>query len=452
MRWSTTLLLGLLPLASLSAAEPARQPNILILVADDLGYGELGCQGNPEIPTPHIDSLAKRGIRCTQGYVSAPYCCPSRAGLLTGRYQTRFGHERNVVGKANLDPKIGLPLPEQTIADALKQAGYATGLVGKWHLGGTAKYHPQRRGFDTFFGFLHEGHFYLPTPYRGAVTRLRENEPPYDSANPILRGNTPVEESAYLTDAFTREAVQFIDQHAEKAFFLMLAYSAVHSPMQATLRYLKPHAHITDLQRQVFAGMLSAMDASVGAILDRLRQHQLQRDTLIIFLSDNGGPPQELTSSNAPLRGGKGHLWEGGIRIPFLMTWPGTLPASQTYDQPVIALDLLPTILAAANLKPTGQKPLDGINLLPYLTGKESGPPHPLLCWRYGPNLAIRQGDWKLVRQGRKSNTPFALYNVASDLGETHNLAASQPERTKTLRQALARWEAEQAEPLWGKR
>ena len=278
--------------------------------------GGLRCQGNPQIPTPNIDSIATAGVRFIQGYVSAPYCSPSRAGLLTGRYQTRFGHEHNVVGASNLDPKIGLPLEEHTLADALKARGYSTGAFGKWHLGSAPQYHPLKRGFDEFFGFLHEGHFYVPPPYRGVTTRLRPNEPPYDDANPVYKGAERIVEKDYLTDAIARESVSFINRHRDRPFFLYTAFNAIHSPMQAPTEAMRRFNNIGD-ETGGAAAMLSKMDDAVGAILKSIREAQLEQDTLIFFLSDNGGPSAELTSSNAPLRGGKGELWEGGIREPF---------------------------------------------------------------------------------------------------------------------------------------
>jgi len=424
-----------------------RKPNIVILFADDLGYGEMGFQGNPEIPTPHTDSIAAAGVRFTQGYVSAPFCCPSRAGLMTGRYQTRFGHEMNAVGKTNLDPKVGLPFSEKTMADYLKAAGYATGVIGKWHLGATEPYHPQKRGFDEFYGFLHEGHFFYPPPYRGAVTRLRPNEPPYDDNNPVLRGNEPIVEPEYLTDALAREATAFIDRHKERPFFLYLPFNAIHSPMQAPVPGVKAFEDsIRGEQRRVFAAMLRSMDDAIGKVLDKLRSLGLEEDTLIVFLSDNGGPTLELTSSNLPLRGGKGQLFEGGIRIPFAMQWKGRIPAGKTVTHPVISLDLLPTALAAAGAPvPSGR---DGVNLLPVVTGQSAAPPHELLFWRYGLNIAVRKGKWKVVRQ---APTEFQLFDLDADPSETRDLTAAQPATAAGLRKELERLNAQMAPPLWGR-
>ncbi|MCX6632144.1 MAG: sulfatase-like hydrolase/transferase, partial [Candidatus Solibacter sp.] len=376
----------------------------------------------------------------------------TRAGLLTGRYQTRFGHERNVVGEANLNPNTGLPTGETTIADLLKRAGYATGAFGKWHLGSAPQFHPQRRGFDEFFGFLHEGHFYLPQPYKGGTTRLRPNEPPYDQNNPLMRGSSPVEEPVYLTDAITREATAFIDRHANAPFFLYVPYNAVHSPMQATTESMRRFNGIGDEHRQVFAGMLAALDDGVGAILRRLRERNLEEDTMVIFLSDNGGPTGELTSSNAPLRGFKGQLWEGGIRIPFMMLWKGRIPAGRTLHQPVISLDILPTALAAAGAPAPASARTDGADLLPLATGATNSPPHDSLFWRYGNAIALRRGNWKLVRQPAGPAAPpgpYELYNLADDVAETRNLAAAEPALAAELRAELDRMNGQMRDPLW---
>lgn len=432
-------------------AAPARKPNVVFIVADDLGYGELGCMGNPEIPTPHIDSIAANGVRMTQGYVSAPVCCPSRAGFMTGRYQTRFGHEFNLIGRDNLKPDAGLPLSETTMAACLKQAGYATGMVGKWHLGAGAPYLPTRRGFDEFFGFLHEGHFYVPPPYRGMTTRLREKEPPYDDENPIRRGEEIVEEREYLTDAFTREAVSFIARHKDHPFFLYLPYNAIHSPMQAKVGDVRRFQDsILDEQRRVFAGMLATLDRGVGEVLETLRRHGLFENTLLVFLSDNGGPTAELTSSNRPLRGGKGQLFEGGIRVPFLAQWPGTIPGGRAIEHPVSALDVLPTAAAAAGARPPAK--LDGVDLLPLLTGRANRPPHETLFWRYGMNVALRKGGWKIVQQREpgKGNPTMQLFDISNDPSETRDLAAEKPGVLREFEAEARRINAEMVKPLWG--
>ncbi len=449
---------------SARAAMSSRRPNIVILLADDLGYGELGCQGNPQIPTPHIDSIAANGIRFTDGYVTASYCSASRAGLMSGRFPSRFGYEFNPIGALNMDPDKGLPASQITLARHLHNAGYTTALFGKWHLGGHPKYHPLRRGFDEFFGFLHEGHFYVPQPYHGVTTMLRRktlpdgstgrwtrsdghlvysthmghDEPPYDANNPILRGGQPVTEGVYLTDALTREAIGFIRRNRSAPFFLYLAYNAVHSPLQGADAYMKKFQHIEDIQRRVFAAMLSNLDDSVGEVLKTLRDEGLEGDTLVFFISDNGGPTRELTSSNAPLRGGKGDLYEGGIRIPMLVQWKGKLPCGKVEHRPVISLDVYGTAAAVADSPVPADRSIDGVNLMPYLMGRNSGRPHNTLFWRMNQKTALRQGDWKLVRNPRRGKTAhWQLYDLAQDISESHNLATEQPGK---LREIVAAW------------
>jgi arylsulfatase B len=439
-----------IPAAAATLAQE-RRPNVVLIVADDLGYGELGCQGNGQIPTPNIDSIARNGVRFTNGYVSAPFCCPSRAGLMTGRYQTRFGHELNAVGRRNLEPGVGLPLTEATLADHLKKAGYVTAAIGKWHLGARPEFHPQKRGFDEFFGFLQEGHFFVPPPYRGVTTRLRPNEPPYDDENFIMRGSQIVEEKDYLTDAFTREAVAFIERHRTSPFFLYLPYNAVHSPMQATTAEMKRFNGIGDEHRQVFAAMLSSLDNGVGALLQAIRSNGLEDNTIVVFISDNGGPTGELTSSNKPLRGGKGQLWEGGIRVPFLLQWKGQFRGGRVMDEPVISLDLVPTIAAAAGISLPSSLPFDGVDLLPVLRGgKQLGQRN--LFWRYGSNIALRRGDWKLIRQAERGqrSAEFALFNLRQDPGETSNRLAEQSALASELQAELQRLNAQMVAPLWG--
>jgi arylsulfatase A-like enzyme len=446
------------------------KPNIVLIVADDLGYGELSCQSPPnyDLTTPRIDSIARNGVRFTSGYVTAPVCSPSRAGFLTGRYQQRFGHELNAVEAQSDDPRIGLPLSQHTMADYLHAAGYATGIMGKWHLGAHPPFHPFKRGFDEFYGFLREGHYYFPQHADSAdvVTHFREREPEYDRLNPILRGTQEIAEPQYLTRAITREAVSFIRRHKGKPFFLYVPYNAVHSPMMAPKSgaYSEQYKDIKDDHRRVFAAMLAALDGGVGEILDELRRENLEQNTLLIFLSDNGGPTRELTSSNLPLRGGKGQLLEGGIRIPFMMQWPGRVPAGRVDDRPVISLDILPTALAAASVMPPADAKLDGVNLLPFLSDTPGRPPHDALFWRYGRSSAIRSGNYKLLheasravggkgKKGKSDEQPTSgaqLYDLSKDVSESTNLAQERPDVVKQLDAELQRWNSQLIEPLWG--
>ena len=447
--WFSVVVLALAWLPAAAPGSEAKRPNVVLIVADDLGYADLGFQGGKDIPTPNLDGLAAGGVRCSSGYVSGPYCSPTRAGLLTGRYQQRFGHEFNP-GEARRDD-VGLPLSQTTLADRLKAAGYATGLVGKWHLGWVPKFQPQKRGFDEFFGFLGGGHTYFA-----------------GESEDIYRGTDPVKESAYLTDAIGREAVAFIDRHKGRPFFLEVAFNAVHTPMDATDDRLARFASIPDKTRRTYAAMLSALDDAAGAVLAKLREAGLEEDTLIVFISDNGGPTMLGTtingSRNDPLRGSKRTTLEGGIRVPFVLSWKGKLPAGKVYDQPVIQLDVLPTALAAAGVPVKSGWELDGVDLIPHLTGQQGKSPHDTLFWRLGGQAAVRRGDWKLVRYDSTVDTPgarseagakaplspFRLYNLNDDIGEAHDRSADYPDKAHELLTAWEDWSHELARPLWG--
>ena len=446
-----------------------RTGNVLFIVADDLGYGELGCYGGKDIPTPNIDRLIAKGARFTDGYVSAPFCAASRAALMTGRYQTSFGFEFNPIGSKNLQPGIGLPVGIPTVADRLRSAGYRTGLVGKWHLGGTAPFHPQQRGFDEFFGFLHEGHYFEPEPGKGNTTWLRRknlpdgamgrwtspdgrliqsdhlksDEPEYNKDNPILRGDKIVNEPRNLTDAFTHEAMDFFDRSKEKPFFLYLAYNAVHSPMQGTDVHMARFKDIPDVHRRIFAAMLTHLDESVGKLLGKLDANGQIENTIIVFLSDNGGPTRELTSSNHPLRGEKGQLLEGGIRVPYAITWPGVTKPGTVIKTPVIATDLTVMALAAAGVATPADA--DGKDLRNLLENPAAGPLHETLFWRVGKSGALRSGKWKLFRGGPR----WELYDLEADPSEKKEVSASHQELTKTLVERWEAWSKTQAEPLW---
>ncbi len=434
--WSAALLAGAWMPARAPAAET--RPNLVVIVADDLGNHDPGFQGGTEIPTPRLDALAASGVRCTQGYVTCPVCSPTRAGLITGRYQQRFGHEHNPGPPQQTDGReIGLPTSEVTLANRLREAGYRTGLVGKWHLGSDPKYRPLARGFDEFFGFLGGAHSYLDWTagsQRGMAS--------------ILRGDVPVSEDTYLTEALGREAAAFVERQAKNPFFLLLTFNAVHTPLEATDKYRARFPQIADEKHRNYAAMLSAMDDAVGQVLDALQAQQLEEQTLVFFISDNGGP-QGNTSSNLPLRGYKAQLFEGGIRVPYLVSWPGHLPSGQTYERPVSSLDLVPTALALAGVEIEDSMRLDGVNLLPYLEGETDQDPHATLYWRFGPgSAAVRHGDWKLIRQ---SAQPDQLYDLAADLSETRNQATAEPERLAELSKLLAAWESQLEEPRWGR-
>ena len=439
---------GLLLFALLAVEAAERKPNILIIVADDLGYGELSCQGNPQIPTPQIDSLARNGVRFTSGYVSGPYCSPTRAALMTGRYQQRFGHEFNPGPAQAASPIFGLSLKEKTIGDRFKELGYATAWFGKSHLGYLPQFHPLKRGFDEYFGFLGGAHDYLDAAG--------------DKHNPILRGTTPVNEIDYTTDAFGREAVAFIEKHKAEPWLCYLAFNAVHAPLESTEKYLSRFSNIEEKKRHTFAAMLSAMDDAVGTVLAKLREDHLEEDTLIFFISDNGGPTRQTTSGNGPLRGFKAQTWEGGIRVPWMVQWKGHIQGGRVDDRPVIQLDILPTALAAAGVSAKPDWKLDGVNLMPYLSGEKTDSPHEALYWRFGQQIALRMGDWKLVKApagggvvagelaGKATTDGAQLYNLKLDIGEKQNLAQKNPDKVNELAAVWQKWNRELVDPAWG--
>jgi arylsulfatase A-like enzyme len=422
-----------------TSARAAERPNILFIIGDDMGYADVGFHGCKDIPTPNLDALAASGVKFTNGYVTGPYCSPTRAGLMTGRYQQRFGHEFNPGGADS-----GLPLTEKTIADHLKAAGYVTGLVGKWHLGAQPAMHPKKRGFDEFFGFLGGAHSY------------------FQSAG-ILRGTEQVKELDYTTDAFGREAMSFIERHKAAPWFLYLAFNAVHTPMDATDDRLAKFPNIADKQRRTYDAMMLAMDDAIGKVRAKLAETGQDKNTLVCFISDNGGPTmQGVTingSVNAPLRGSKRTTLEGGVRVPFLVSWPGKIKPA-VYDQPAIQLDLTATALAVANVDAAKAGiSADGVNLLPFLSGEKSGAPHAALYWQFGSQMAIRMGDYKLVRYDtnadadkslRKSVSDAKFYNLAADIGETKDLSTEQPDKAKELQSKWDAWNATLVKPLWG--
>ncbi len=420
------------------------RPNIVVIVADDLGYADIGPYGSTDIPTPNLDKFARDGIRFTDAYVSGPYCSPTRAGLLTGKYPQRFGHEYNILPRSVADAhsEVGLPLTESTIADRLKAAGYSTAVFGKWHLGTAPRFHPMSRGFEEFFGFTDGAHSYM--------------SPKITDRNPLYEGRKPVAEPAYLTDVLADRAVEYVKRKRTQPFFLYLAFNAVHTPLEATDKYLKRFAHIRDETRRTYAAMLSAMDDGIGRTLDALDDN-----TIVFFFSDNGGPTfagGTNGSNNAPLRGSKRTSWEGGVRVPFIVKWKGRLRPATTYTHPVIQLDVLPTALAAAGIK-FNAKTFDGVDLLPFLNRKRSGRPHDSLYWRTGGIMGIRNGDWKLLRMSDEAfreppfvitdHTQLELYNLKDDISETKNLASTNPKKLKELAADWTRWTKTLAKPGW---
>ena len=403
----------------------AAKTNVVLIVSDDQGYGDISCyQHPPDVSTPNLDRLATGGARMTNGYASCPVCSPTRAGVLTGRYQQRFGFYTAA------DSRAGLPTSEITVADLLSKAGYATGVFGKWHLGYDPPYRPLQRGFQRFYGFLgHGGHDYFDL----SLT---------DEIRSIYRDAEPIADTGYLTRNLAREAVAFIESNRERPFFLYLPFNAVHFPLQAPEEEIARYKTGNE-ERNTYLAMLRVMDEGVGAVLDTLDRLGLEKDTLVLFFSDNGGA-RNNASNNGPLRGHKHSVYEGGVRVPFLVRWPARIPAGVTSDEPVISIDAFATILAAAGVEPPAGRVIDSRDMTPALTGKLDGPLHERLFWNWmdkdsDDGWAIRKGRWKLLAD----KNGMELYDLTEDLGETRNLVRDRPERVRELLADYQRWRGE---------
>jgi arylsulfatase A-like enzyme len=418
----------------------APRPNIVVLFADDAGYSDFGFQPDTAEDmrslTPHIDSIAAEGAAFRAFYMSACVCSPSRAGLMTGRYQQRFGHEKNIPPGYM---KGGMDLAEATLADRLGEAGYETALVGKWHLGYPDPYHPNERGFDWFMGCLQGSRPYLemeePTPHRV-----------------LLRDRTPTPEGGYVTDRFGDAAVEFIEKEREEPFFLFVSFTAPHGPLQPRPGdvELPELASIEKKRRRNYAGLVKAMDDNVGKVLAALDRAGVAGETLVLFTNDNGGQTQ-TAAVNLPLRGRKGQLYEGGIRVPAALRWPGVVAPGTVIEAPAISLDLTPTFLAAAGSAPESGAELDGVDLTAALRGDASGPlAERSLFWRRsgsaGP-IAARRGRWKLLLNDR-SESP-ELFDLVADVSESSDVAAEHPAVVAELMAELRAYEAGLMEPLW---
>ncbi len=421
-------------------AEAQERPNIVLIVADDLGYGDLGSYGAPDIRTPNLDRLARDGVRLTQFYANAPVCTPTRAALLSGRYQQRVPLERPIDTNAatpgtGLD--IGLPATGRSLPQLLKNAGYATGLVGKWHLGFKPEFHPNRHGFDYFWGYL-AGYVDWYAHVRG------------DGHADLWENAAATRHDGYLGHELTHRAVSFISEHSSRPFFLEVAYGAPHWPFQSPHRastaarpngsMLQQPADADPPSRKDYAEIVEDLDADVGRILEALSARGLAEKTLVVFVSDNGG---EWLSRNAPFFHRKDTVWEGGIRVPAIFRWTGTLPAGRTLSQVGITMDLSATFVALAGGSTTANR-LEGIDLLPILRG--TAPPiERTLFWRVGPASgqprAVRSGDWKLVLDGSKQ----LLFDVTRDPGERDDLAAQHSDRVRRLKEMLDAWEKDVA-------
>jgi arylsulfatase A-like enzyme len=466
---------------------PARpnHPNIVLILADDLGKTDISIYGGKKIQTPHIDQIGKSGVVFSEGYISSPICSPSRAGMLTGRYQQRFGYEyqphdryphnglESFVYDNFLDTKTwdlsrqkkfpdfegilqqGLPPSEFTLAELLKKHGYHTGIIGKWHLGTEAHTQPNQRGFDYQYGFYEAFTLYHPDVKSDTIISQRHSDfsdkymwKQGRGGNCALRcNNKVVEDSVYLTQRLATEAVDYIAKHKNSPFFLYVPFSAPHTPFQVPKTYFDRFPNELDHNKRVYYGMISAMDDAVGQITKAIHDQGLEENTLVIFLSDNGGATYTFATDNFPLKGGKFTNFEGGINVPFLMSWPGTLQAGTHYNEPVISLDIFQTCAELAHVTLPHDRPFDGVNLIPFLNGEKEGAPHEALFWRSNYAWAIRKGDWKLVADEMSGSK--VLYHLKTDKVEKNNRYTSEPGIVEDLRSSFDAWDAQTIPPLW---
>ncbi|WNC69166.1 sulfatase-like hydrolase/transferase [Thalassotalea nanhaiensis] len=415
------------------------KPNFIIILADDLGYGDVGYTGSTEIKTPHIDALAKSGVIFEQGYVSAPVCGPSRAGLMTGRNQVNFGFDNNNVkpGPQYNREYFGLPITEKTIADRLAKQGYVNGMIGKWHLGDEAHFKAPKRGFDEVWTYPVGGHDYFRSEPNGEgyLSPLESN---FKTPDPIT----------YITDDTGNESAAFIKRNKNKPFFLYASFNAPHAPLQAPQKDIDLYKHIKNENRRIYAAMIHRLDENVGKIVAELKANNVYDNTVIVFLSDNGGPGtgKKSRTVNAPFRGSKGILLEGGIHVPFIMSWPNGLKANSRYEHPITTLDLTPTFVALAGGEILPKDKIDGVNVYPYLTGENTGNPNQQMKWRFTVSASIRDGDWKLIRL--PDRLPL-LYNVKEDVAELNDVAAKHPERVVKMLKTLGTWDISTPQHLY---
>jgi arylsulfatase A-like enzyme len=462
---------------------PMTPPNVLLILVDDLAKHDIALYDPDGVNTPHIASLAARGTTFLHAFTSSPVCSPSRAALFTGRYQQRFGFERQPMNRysrnrleyffvdhlINTEPmrlispmadvplqeikKQGIPPGELLLPEILQAAGYHTGLCGKWHLGNDPRFHPNRRGFDEFYGFLEAFTLYAPIAQEGIVEHRHDYfankhiwRQKRKGSCAIRRNETIVEEEQYLTFAIAEEAAGFIKENREHPFFLVSAFSAPHTPFQVPREYYDRFSHVGDHNKQVYYGMIAALDDAIGELLAALDSNGLTENTIVVFASDNGGATYTGATDNGPLRAGKFSQFEGGINIPMMLSWPGNAPEGIQYEPQVSLLDIVPTILECAGIVSTGIPHLDGKNLMPYLEKPVQGP-HEALFWRTDYNKAVRTGKWKLVWNTRDDQV--FLFDLTENNYEQVNVAGDFPLVVEELQELYREWEQQMHDPLW---
>lgn len=462
------------------SASKTERPNIIIFFADDLGYADVGYHGIRDVvKTPNIDSIASSGVQFSQGYVTCSVCAPSRAALMTGRYQQRWGYD-DCPGAIRRDPNYppGIHRDQLLLSEYLKPLGYATAHIGKQHDGQSTWCNPYRRGFDYFHGYYNTGHGYFLEDNFASARKLGEE---YRVDGLFWENDKPLSEppKGYITDRYGDMACEWVREQCQedrKPFFLYLPFSAVHGHVEAKPEHIQlfktqqladqvggsdvPKAEQRIRKHAELLGCVYAMDEAIGRVLTTLDELKVRDNTMIIFISDNGGQPDWWNerqqrwegnfSRNTPLRGGKATMFEGGHRVPFCMSWPGHITPGSRYDKPICTIDIVPTVLAAVGINANEQpKPFDGVDLLPYLSGQKDGRPHTSLYWRFSPGWAIRHEDWKLVQT--RSGEPLMLFDLANDPGEKNDLASKMPEKAAELQRRYNDWNQEMMPAMWGR-
>ncbi len=428
------------------------RPNILVVLCDDLGYCDVGFNGSPDIKTPNIDKLAKGGTVFTSAYVAHPFCGPSRAALMTGRYPQCIGTPYNLRDEG-YETEDGVPLSETFMSNVLHDAGYYTAAIGKWHLGDADRFSPNNRGFDEFYGFLGGGHSYFPDKYKPMYNQQSKagKYPIKGYIKPLMHNNQPAGETEYITDELSNQTIRVVNGLAGKTqpFFIYLAYNAPHTPLEAKEEDLKQFATIKNPDRRTYAAMVYAVDRGVGEIVSALKANKQYDNTLIVFFSDNGGNFNH-GANNYPLQGLKGDTWEGGYRVPMFFHWPQTIAAGKKSDIPVSSLDLYPTFAKLAKATLPKGKILDGKDISGILSGEPTAADERMIYafrHREGYNdVGARRGDWKITRMG---NEPWQLFNITNDIGEHRDMSGQFPDRLKTMVAETEKWSRTHVGPLW---
>lgn len=460
-------------------------PNVLLITVDDLGMADVSLYEEGNIVTPNIDLLGREGVVFENAYVTSPVCAPSRAALITGRYQHRFGfeftmHERYLRNRleyfgfryfVNSYPweaqwqtsvpneeaihQQGLPLSEISLAEVFKKHGYKTGIIGKWHLGWSKDKRPSAFGFDEQYGFFNSHSLYAPEGSPGIIDQKIDEDwtDPYiwkgqrQGSHAIYRNYEEEEETEYLTDRITEESIDYIKKHKENPFFLWVSYNAPHTPLQAPASYVEKFLHVEDPVKRVYQAMISNLDDNLGKLMKFLELQNLDSNTFVILISDNGGAEYTFTTDNGKYAGGKNTEFEGGVKVPMIMRWPGKIPSEKRFESMVSALDIFPTALASAGITTLSNRPLDGVNLFPFIQDSLLTDPHEYLFWKRGISEVVRGNEWKLMMNGYSGDT--MLYNLLENRYEDPDLYLNYPDEVLRLSQALDNWKFTHQDPMW---